>query len=101
MLAEVLLKRSSESVSDISSETLISPTILVAAVLLRRARQSLIPTVSNDVTFQTLRITNAFYLGSRLRFLVFGDAHVELQWKTDPADNSSWQVQMSWGDPES
>lgn len=45
MLAEVLLKREPRSVSDISSPAVIAPTIMVAAVILRRARASFLPGV--------------------------------------------------------
>ena len=43
MLAEVLLKRQPRSVSDISAPTVIAPTIMVAAVILRRARAVFVP----------------------------------------------------------
>src|SRR6476620_4916561 len=45
MLAEVLLKREPRSVSDISAPAVIAPTIMVAAVILRRARASFLPGV--------------------------------------------------------
>jgi hypothetical protein len=43
MLAEVLLKREPRSVSDISAPAVIAPTIMVAAVILRRARAVFVP----------------------------------------------------------
>jgi hypothetical protein len=41
MLAEIILKRDPRSVTDISAPTLIAPTAVVAAVILRHARRSL------------------------------------------------------------
>jgi hypothetical protein len=93
MLAEVLLTRDPRSVSDISAPAPVAPTVVLAAVLLRRARPTLNPVVSTPV-YQILAVTQMLYLGSRLRFVVFAD-RVELQWKED--DGVTWTVQSTWG----
>jgi hypothetical protein len=105
MLAEVLLKRDPRSVTDISAPTLIAPTIVVAAVILSRSRQTLLPIVTNEIVFDYVTVRHILTLG-RLRFVVFAN-RVELQWNTDITganDASDWAVQSTWANdsyPES
>jgi hypothetical protein len=95
MLAEILLKRDPRSVTEISAPTLIAPTVVVAAVILSRSRQTLLPVVTNNITYDYLTVRQILTLG-RLRFVVFAN-RVELQWQDDSAE---WQVQSVWGESE-
>jgi hypothetical protein len=95
MLAEILLERAPGSVSDISAPTLVAPTIVVAAVILSRSRQVLLPVVTNEAIYDYLTVRQILTLG-RLRFVVFA-ARTELQWKDD---SDAWQVQSVWASGE-